>query len=124
MKLLVKKTNVRGNSKKKDGIRISKTSFSILGTAFDRLIDVETGISANVGINEEGNICLYTSKQEHPSLYRMYFPKKYPRTARASLNTKIVGDSLTPYIGTYDIKYVSISGQDKGVTEVVLKKLY
>jgi len=121
MKLLLKKQRSRGVGQT-DGVRIAKSSFSINGTAFDRLIDVKDGISASIGINQEGNICLYTSKKQHDELFKMYFPKKYNRTARVSLDTKKHGDALSAYVGVYEIKYVSMSGQD-GITEVVLKKI-
>jgi hypothetical protein len=122
MNLLIKKTRNR-HAGVGDGIRISKASFTIQGTAFDRLVNIKDGISAGVGINQEGNICLYTSVKKHSDLYRMYFPKNYQRTARVSLDAKKVGNALTPYVGVYEIKYVSINGQEDGVVEVVLKKI-
>jgi hypothetical protein len=120
MKLLLTKSAERGRTCS-DGIGIGKTSISIKGTAFDRIVQKNQGVWSSIGINEEGNLCLYVSFTNHRNLYKMYFPKKSDRECRISLNTKTQGKVLTPYVGNYEIKYVSVSRVD-GITEVVLKK--
>ena len=121
MKLLLKKSVSRGG-RNSDGISIGKSSISIKGTAFDRIIKDNKIIYSNIGLNDEGNLCMYVCFREHKELYKMYLPKKSDKEARISLNTKLQGDTLSPYSGSYEIKYVSMSGID-GITEVVLKKV-
>jgi hypothetical protein len=121
MKLLIDKRVSRG-SRNSDGIRIGKASISIKGTAFERIVKDNTLVYSNVGINDEGNLCLYVSFREHNLLYKMYLPKGSANEARISLNTKQHAKVLSPYMGGYEIKFISINDVD-GVTEVILKKV-
>jgi len=121
MKLLLEKSVSRGG-RYSDGIGIGKSSISVKGTAFDRIIKDNHLVYANIGLNDEGNLCIYVCFSEHKQLYKMYMPKKSHKEARISLNTKQQGKTLEPYSGQYEIKYISMNAVD-GVTEVVLKKV-
>ena len=121
MKLLIEKSINRGG-RVSDGIGIGRSSLSIKGTAFDRIIKGNTLVYSNVGLNDEGNLCMYVSFLPHRQLYKMYMPKKSNREARISLNTKEHSKILSPYVGAYEIKYISINPVE-GVTEVILKKV-
>jgi hypothetical protein len=120
MKLILIKKSSRGN-RCIDGIRIGVSSFSISGTAFDRLVKGKDVVYSSIGINDEGNVCLYVSYLKHEQLYKMYVPKNVLRSVHVSVNTKEQKAALSPYIGTYDIKFVSVDPK-LGITEVVLKK--
>ena len=120
MKLLLEKKGNRG-SRIGDGITIKKTSVYITGSAFDRLAKKDHSIFGNIGINDEGNLALYIAYESNEYLYTFYASKRRDRQVRFAITSKEQRDAVSPYVGNYEIKYVSLTVKN-GITEVVLQK--
>jgi hypothetical protein len=121
MKLLFEKRHQ--GKKSKDCITIAKTQISINGNSAIRLLDLNKTNYGGIGINPEGNLCLYLSTTEDSRLLAFYKSKSKYTNYRMSVNSIEAKNAIKPYNGNYEIKYVSISKDESGIKEVVLKAI-
>ena len=123
MKFLIEKKRAKGR-KNLNGISIHQNGLAIKGSAFDRLIKEKdtTSVYGNIGLNEEGNLCLFLSFFTNPQLYKMHKPlKEAGNVMRISFGTA-AKENLKPYIGSYEIKFIAKDEKNK-ITEVILSKI-
>jgi hypothetical protein len=123
MKLLFEKQQQHKGRKSKDFITISKTGVSINGNSATRLLDFNKKNYGGVGINPDGNLCLYLSTTNDSRLLSLYRCRYKYINHRMTINTTDAKNALKPYYGDYEIKYVSISKAGPSIKEVVLKAI-
>ena len=119
MNLLFKKQR-QGHSNHSNLIRISKGTISVNGTSADRLLDKQKTNYLGIGINIEGNLCLYLTTSANSGLFKLY-KDKMKNNYRITFCTKEAMQAVEPYKGEYEIKYVSL--ENKEYKEIILKKM-
>lgn len=121
MKLLIEKTGRTSNAL--DSIRISKTTISVSKETAERMFNNTKEGWATLGLNDEGNLCLYCSNVKDNRLFKfIHYDSRKSSNLSASISSNADKKAIKPYIGDYEIKYISVNNK-QGLKEVILKKL-
>ncbi len=118
MKLLFKKQRTGAGTQ--NSIRISKSTLSINGMSIARIVDEKKVNFVGIGINKEGNLCLYHSTDSSMGLFKLH-KQQTCESYRVVLSGKGAKQAIEPYIGEYEIKYISL--ENKKYKEIILKKI-
>jgi len=120
MKLLLKTR--RTQSSAQNVINIGKTTISFKGTPAERMFLKKSQTYCSLGLDDDGNLCIFYSNVQKDGLLKVYKPKETTNYYSISING-VNREVIKPYIGNYEISEIKKVIDNNEVKQAVLRKI-
>ena len=120
MKLLLKTR--RTQSSAKNVINIGKTTISFKGAPAERMFLSKSQTYCSLGIDDDGNLCIFYSNAQKDGLLKVYKPKETKNYYSVSINGTN-REVIKPYIGNYEISEIKRVSSEANIKQAVLRKI-